>query len=667
MSKLTNQSHSQRLFNTNKNETNYNKIFIFLKGQSTILQNYQEKIQQTIVNVSNLDSNIILSLQYIIDYLVNSSYSTLFEVCRNTAAEIQQFLQKNLPNELEKISLSILSSIIAIGRLEFVLTYKGTAETKDFNDSNTINFCDFPSELFNVIKCDICNNLIKSDFYQEHRLNCSIAHESQLFVFSADDNILKLINKLNLKYLNESWFLDESKCIEIYIPCLHLVSLLKKSLILDLNDPESLFELINIGDIIILLLEEIGNSSLKKIIYESSILISQKINGSSIYQTAIVAANSSKSNHNPIKYSFSISDFKFIQRISSGAFSRVFLATKGDTLIPYAIKVISKNNLTQKNSMKRLLIERDIMIHINSPFTINFIHSTIGYNNFYLVMEYLPGGDLHSLLDRSGSLSESDSKYIIIHIILALQYLREKLIIHRDLKPSNLIFDKNGHLKLSDFGLSYYGVSDPKFNQNNEVSEQNLIGTPDYIAPEVILLQPHSFQADYWSLGIILFELLTGLPPFHRDSIQETLSAILKGNINYLELDGISNDCIDLIQQLLNPNQNNRIGSKSILEIKNHKWFNNIDWNNLNNLKPIFIPEIKSIYDVSNFEERDSPYSNFLDNDILFDIKHGLTQIHVGNLDNDLPEFLPPKSENTPPTTHKRKMSFKSKSIISNI
>ena len=249
-------------------------------------------------------------------------------------------------------------------------------------------------------------------------------------------------------------------------------------------------------------------------------------------------------------------------------------------------------------------------------------------------MEYLPGGDLYSLLQNIGSFDENTAKLYTYEILLALRNLHENGIIHRDLKPDNILISKDGIIKLTDFGLSHLGLLDRQYVEdtyaiNKQIasdqkqqpitaSEKQNVGTPDYIAPEILLQNPHSFTADYWSLGCMIYEFLIGVPPFHADSEGEIFKNILRGEYDTSDdiFEGISHDSIDLIQKLLVQDPEKRLGSKGIQEIFDHPWLKGVD---PSTTEPPFKPELDNETDTEYFLQRYELGSK--DSDILSDMQ----------------------------------------------
>ncbi|KAI4383069.1 hypothetical protein MLD38_008949 [Melastoma candidum] len=310
----------------------------------------------------------------------------------------------------------------------------------------------------------------------------------------------------------------------------------------------------------------------------------------------------------------SIEDFEIIKPVSRGAFGRVFLARKRATGDLFAIKVLKKADMIRKNAVESILAERDILISVRNPFVVRFFYSFTCRENLYLVMEYLNGGDLYSLLRNLGCLEEEMARVYIAEVVLALEYLHSLNVIHRDLKPDNLLIGQDGHLKLTDFGLSKVGLINstdefsgpamstggfledevPKYpNSTRRVERQKhaVVGTPDYLAPEILLGMGHSATADWWSVGIILFELLVGIPPFNAEHPQQIFDNILNQDIPWPKVpDEMSRDAHDLINKLLIENSVQRLGATGANEVKNHPFFKDINWDTLAMQKAMFIP-----------------------------------------------------------------------------
>ncbi|KAJ0049257.1 hypothetical protein Pint_16899 [Pistacia integerrima] len=345
----------------------------------------------------------------------------------------------------------------------------------------------------------------------------------------------------------------------------------------------------------------------------------------------------------------SIDDFEIIKPISRGAFGRVFLAKKRTTGDLFAIKVLKKADMIRKNAVESILAERDILISVRNPFVVRFFYSFTCRENLYLVMEYLNGGDLYSLLRNLGCLDEDVARVYIAEVVLALEYLHSLRVVHRDLKPDNLLIAHDGHIKLTDFGLSKVGlinstddlsgpaVSGTSIMEDDEpqltVSEhqrerrkkRSAVGTPDYLAPEILLGTGHGLSiiffislfeflcykiisgttADWWSVGVILFELIVGIPPFNAEHPQQIFDNILNRKIPWPSVpDEISAEAQDLIDRLLTEDPHLRLGAGGASEVKQHIFFKDINWDTLARQKAAFVPTSESALDTSYFTSR---------------------------------------------------------------
>ncbi|KAK8946817.1 Serine/threonine-protein kinase AtPK2/AtPK19 [Platanthera zijinensis] len=330
-----------------------------------------------------------------------------------------------------------------------------------------------------------------------------------------------------------------------------------------------------------------------------------------------------------IKDRTSIEDFEIIKPISRGAFGRVFLAKKRITGDLFAIKVLKKADMIRKNAVESILAERNILISARNPFVVRFYYSFTCRENLYLVMEYLNGGDLYSLLRNIGCLDEQMAQLYIAELVLALEYLHSLNVIHRDLKPDNLLIARDGHVKLTDFGLSKVGLinstddlsgpdvssaviveheplrSSQRAEKREQRRKQSVVGTPDYLAPEILLGMTHGRNADWWSVGVILFELLVGIPPFNAEHPQKIFDNIMNLDIPWPQIpDEMSPEAHDLIYKLLIQNPLQRLGATGAGEVKSHPFFKDINWTMLARQKASFIPSTQDEEDTSYFECR---------------------------------------------------------------
>jgi serine/threonine protein kinase len=311
----------------------------------------------------------------------------------------------------------------------------------------------------------------------------------------------------------------------------------------------------------------------------------------------------------PLSSKPSIGDFEIVKPLSKGAFGSVYIAKKILTGDIYALKVIKKATAFANNQFENVKRERDILASVHHPCVVRLFYTFQNEEYLFWVMEYLNGGDLLSLISSLGALDEALARTFIAEIALALNYIHGKGIVHRDLKPDNVLVASNGHTKLTDFGLSSYGLEDSDFysafpgenplddelqrfgnalkpkapanrksvpfqeeyqdfmqqmapnlsiGQKKRLSSK--VGTPDYIAPEVILGLGHGKAVDWWALGVMLYELILGVPPFSASSTDEIFENILNENITWPDIpEDLSHDAHDLITKLLVSDPNERI------------------------------------------------------------------------------------------------------------
>jgi len=326
----------------------------------------------------------------------------------------------------------------------------------------------------------------------------------------------------------------------------------------------------------------------------------------------------------------SIKDYESIAIIGRGAFGEVHVCREKKTDKIYAVKKIKKNILILKNQIIHVLNEQKFMSRAKSPWIVELKASFQEDEYLYLVMEYLPGGDLMNLLIKKDILTEEEAKFYISELILAIESIHKLDCIHRDIKPDNVLIDKNGHIKLSDFGLAK--ISDKLYEKENEKYKNYIndkknkdmddskkthnknfscVGTAYYVAPEVLNKKGYDKEIDWWSVGIIFYEMLVGYAPFCSKETSEVCFKVLNWK-KYLKIPSkikISEEAKDLIFKMIN-SSNNRLGKNGAEEIKNHPFFNGVDWDNLRNSKPPFIPFLKNEYDTSYFEnfEENEPF-----------------------------------------------------------
>lgn len=284
-----------------------------------------------------------------------------------------------------------------------------------------------------------------------------------------------------------------------------------------------------------------------------------------------------------------------------GTFGQVYLVRKKDTQRLYAMKVLSKKVIVQKKEVAHTLGERNILVRTamaESPFIVGLKFSFQTTTDLYLVTSYMSGGELFWHLQKAGRFNEGRAKFYIAELILALQHLHKYDIVYRDLKPENILLDANGHIALCDFGLS-------KANLTKDDTTNTFCGTTEYLAPEVLLdEQGYTTMVDFWSLGVLVFEMCCGWSPFYADDTQQMYKNIAFGKVRFPR-DALSNEGRSFVKGLLNRNPRHRLGAINDAEdLKAHPFFADMDWVALANktIVPPFKPQLKSILDTSNFD-----------------------------------------------------------------
>ncbi|CAD8043749.1 unnamed protein product [Paramecium primaurelia] len=300
-----------------------------------------------------------------------------------------------------------------------------------------------------------------------------------------------------------------------------------------------------------------------------------------------------------------LKDFNLIKCIGVGGFSRVYLVKKKDNGQFYALKLIDKKFIF--DNAKEIIVqnERDIMVRMENQYIIKLHYAF--ETRFYIafVLEYSAGGELFYHLRRLKRLNEQEAQYYFVEICIGMAYLHSQNIVYRDIKPENILLDLQGHMMLSDFGLS-------KPNMEDGELAYSFCGSPEYMAPEMLMKSGHSYLVDCYCLGALLYELVSGLPPFYSHDTQEIYNAILTENVQFPDYVQISDQLKDLITKLLQKDPDKRLGSNGgISEILTHVWFHNVDFEGIVNqtLPTPYKPEpLKYNFDEEEFNKGDAEF-----------------------------------------------------------
>lgn len=329
-------------------------------------------------------------------------------------------------------------------------------------------------------------------------------------------------------------------------------------------------------------------------------------------------------------------DFKILTQVGQGGYGQVYLARKSDTKEVCALKVLNKKLLQKLDEIRHILTERDILTASKSPWLVKLLYAFQDIDNVYLAMEFVPGGDYRTLLNNTGILNPRHTRFYVSEMFCALDSLHKLGYIHRDLKPENFLIDNSGHIKLTDFGLASGAISKERVEsmrvkldalKNMEVPfrsvterqrmyrslrasdinyANSVVGSPDYMALEVLQGRKYDYTIDYWSLGCMLFETLAGYPPFAGSTPDETYANLQnwKRSLHRPQYeDGrfvFSDRTWDLIQRLIT---SPRYRFQSFEEIKSHLYFAEVHWETLRQSTPPFIPQLDNETDAGYFDD----------------------------------------------------------------
>eukprot|EP00747_Dinoflagellata_sp_TGD_P045705 gnl/TRDRNA2_/TRDRNA2_143992_c0_seq1.p1 gnl/TRDRNA2_/TRDRNA2_143992_c0~~gnl/TRDRNA2_/TRDRNA2_143992_c0_seq1.p1 ORF type:complete len:394 (-),score=77.57 gnl/TRDRNA2_/TRDRNA2_143992_c0_seq1:94-1275(-) len=298
---------------------------------------------------------------------------------------------------------------------------------------------------------------------------------------------------------------------------------------------------------------------------------------------------------------WTLQDLDLGATIGIGTFSRVRIAKARESLdgnerMPVALKIMKKKLLIDLGRVEHVMDEKRLLSAVDHPFIVCLLAAFQDESRLYICMEYVNGGELHSHIQKAGKLPPDHVRWYSGEILLALSYLHAQRIVYRDLKPSNLLISPAGHVKLTDFGFAK--VVEPGG------STYTLVGTPEYMAPEIIQKKGHNKGVDWWAFGVIVFELLTGFTPFEAQSCDEIYAKALAAQVDFPQ--HVDAKAKDLIKRLLTVNPAKRLAGSQVgaEEIKKHKWYKGMNWERLLrcNVPPPFVPPLKSADDISMFD-----------------------------------------------------------------
>ncbi|KAL6711062.1 Serine/threonine-protein kinase [Coniothyrium glycines] len=310
-----------------------------------------------------------------------------------------------------------------------------------------------------------------------------------------------------------------------------------------------------------------------------------------------------------------IDDFELLKVVGKGSFGKVMQVQKKDTHRIYALKTIRKAHIISRSEVAHTLAERSVLAQINNPFIVPLKFSFQSPEKLYLVLAFVNGGELFHHLQKEQRFDINRARFYAAELLCALECLHGFNVIYRDLKPENILLDYTGHIALCDFGLC-------KLDMKDEDRTNTFCGTPEYLAPELLTGAGYTKSVDWWTLGVLLYEMLTGLPPFYDENTNDMYRKILTEPLHFPGPEVVPPAARDLLTRLLDRNAEKRLGAKGAAEIKAHYFFHSIDWRKLLERKyePSFKPNVVDAKDTANFDREftsEAPTDSYVDGPML--------------------------------------------------
>ncbi|KAF1987380.1 serine/threonine-protein kinase gad8 [Aulographum hederae CBS 113979] len=313
--------------------------------------------------------------------------------------------------------------------------------------------------------------------------------------------------------------------------------------------------------------------------------------------------------------SLKIEDFELLKVVGKGSFGKVMQVQKRDTHRIYALKTIRKAHIISRSEVAHTLAERSVLAQINNPFIVPLKFSFQSPEKLYLVLAFVNGGELFHHLQKEQRFDVNRSRFYAAELLCALECLHGFNVIYRDLKPENILLDYTGHIALCDFGLC-------KLDMKDDDRTNTFCGTPEYLAPELLTGGGYTKTVDWWTLGVLLYEMLTGLPPFYDENTNDMYRKILQEPLHFPGPEIVPPAARDLLTRLLDRNAEKRLGSNGAAEIKAHYFFHSIDWRKLLDRKyePTFKPNVIDQRDTANFDREftsEAPTDSYVEGPML--------------------------------------------------